>query len=182
MTCILRKQDVQIFCFWNIIGDCCPSAMSAFDSWSDSHLGSPTHLHGTTIAEVIEPPGCVAWGRTCGMSSARRVAAARIWPDTPWEKGCRETSPPLVTRVRGIHWARWRAEFQWSQSLPSLGLGEIWEISFGNDSLRFKCLMELGKKFHIQVLLWIWHLELWRCKCSTPDNYTWHLGIVLRTS
>lgn len=52
--------------------------MSSFDSWSDSHLISPSHLHGTDVAEMIEPPGCAAL--------QGRVAAARMWPPTSWEK------------------------------------------------------------------------------------------------
>ena len=148
MVWILRKQDVQIFCLWNIVGDCCLSAMSAFDSWSDSHLSSLSHLHGTGIAEVIEPPGCVAWGRTCGVSSARtgrcgqhmasHILGKRLQGDIPSFSYVRQRHPQ---RMAG---ETWRAEFQWSQALPSLGLGESWEISFRNDDLRFKCLAELG--------------------------------------
>lgn len=148
MIWILRKQDVQISCLWNIIGDCCLSATSAFDSWSDRHLSSPTHLHGTGIAEVTEPPGCVSRGQTCGVSSARtghcgqdmasHISGKRLQGDIPSFGYARQRH---LLRTSG---KKWRAEFQWSQTLPSLGLGDSWEISFGNDCLRFKCLLELG--------------------------------------
>lgn len=68
--------------------------MSSFDSWSDSHLISPSHLHGVDVAEMIEPPGCAAFARTgrCGQDVASQILG----------KGFREVSPPSIMHVRGI--------------------------------------------------------------------------------
>ena len=126
MIWLLRKQDVQIFCLWNVIGDCCLSATSPFDSWSDNHLSSASPLRGTNIAKVIKPPGCVAWGWTCGVSSTRmgrrcskdmasHVLGKRFQGDIP-SFGYVHQRHPLRTPGE-----TWRTEFQWSQTLPSLG-------------------------------------------------------------
>lgn len=64
----IKKQDVQIFCLWNVTGACCLMVIS-HNSRHDMHLTSWSHLHGTNIAEVTECAVCGAWSRTCKESS-----------------------------------------------------------------------------------------------------------------
>lgn len=133
----IKKTPRANILLWNVIDDCCLSAMSPFDSWSDSRLSSPSHLRGTSIAKVIKPPGCVAWGWTGGVSSARTGHCGL---------------PRLGKKVAGRHPLLW---LHMSEASAENGRRDMKDrVSVVTDPAIFRFRWELRNK------LWEWRFEV----------------------